>query len=391
MPTVLIGGGVLYFHRPWQEQDWQRHLEQHLHVRAKLSEVSAPLPGERLLGQLQITDLQTNATLAKVEKLHLRGEHFECQQVEIPWGEAAQLKRVVQGWLATAEMRSVNLQIKQLQLTRPTGPPCELLNVNISLGVSRQQTRKLTVVAELPGRSAGEAQLRLEVDCNPQAHWIASLDCREGGLPAWIFAGFLPGAGRWNGAEFSGTLVVQGNESSPVGTLQGALAPLDLQAWLGSDSAHQLQATATLRFDTLRWEGSRIRETKGTLDSEPGQVSRSLLQALEKTLFCVPGKPLTEVSQEGPITFDRMGCHFSLSAAGLTATGTCPVADSDAPRCLLVADGKPLLLQPAYSSLPLPYFVQVFCPLEKYWLPATRAATEMAETLPLSEQEAHRK
>ena len=60
-------------------------------------------------------------------------------------------------------------------------------------------------------------------------------------------------------------------------------------------------------------------------------------------------------------------------------------------RALALAAGKPLIMQPAYSRLPLAFLVETVCGPADYAIPATRAAADLAEKLPLPEQGVQKK
>lgn len=388
VPTVLTVGGVLYFHRPWQEHDWQRQLENNLHVRASISQVTAPRPGERQLYEVRLADLQSSTQFASVDKLHLLADDsLHAERIKVSFDETAELARIVQGWLSVDELSAVNLKAGKLLLSRSAQQSCELSNVQIAMVNPTSEKRKLALQADVITAGAKHARVRLQIERSSAVNWNVSLDCREGRLPVWLFADFLPGASRWNSASVSGSLQVRFAEDSVEGNLEGTIAPIDLQAWLGQDSPHKLPCSARLQCETLRWRDHQITEAQGELTSESGRISRSLTTALTKLLFCVPGKKLADPSGAEIMSFEKLACKFKLDASGLTVTGNCTTRSSETPGCLFVSDGVPLLLQPTYSNLPLSYFVQVFCPLEKYWLPGMRKAVDLAETLPISESE----
>ncbi|TWU24588.1 hypothetical protein [Bythopirellula polymerisocia] len=388
VPTVFSVVGVLYFHRPWQEQDWQRVLENNLHIRSSISKVTAPSPGERQLFAVRLADLQSDSTLATVDKLHLLSDHsIFADQIELSCNKMDDLTRTLQGWLSDAELPSVTIKVDKLLFARSASQVFELANVVIVIKDMKALDRKLIVQADVVTAEAERGHLRFQVERAENGSWDLSLDCREGQLPAWFFADLIPGASRWNAANFTGALQLHTAQDSTEGTLQGTFSPIDLQEWLGNDSPHTLRSTASLQFETLHLQKHRISDAKGSLESEAGQISSSLTTALRKSLFCVAGKKLSIAHAADGLSFEKLACKFQMSSAGLTVTGNCSVPSSETSGCLILSDGEPILLQPTYSNLPLPYFVQVFCPLDKYWLPGMRKATELAEALPMPESE----
>jgi hypothetical protein len=109
-------------------------------------------------------------------------------------------------------------------------------------------------------------------------------------------------------------------------------------------------------------------------------ISVGVLKSLQDVLFCeLAEKSILESSE--PVRFDKLACGFRLNSAGLT----CIDPATNGPGVLITAEGKPLVMQPSYSNLPLANFVQLFFPLQRDRLSATREATEMGEKLPLPE------
>lgn len=388
LPTVLAVAFVLYFHRPWQERDWQHLLESNLHVRASISQVTAPRPGERKLYDVRLADLLSRKEIASVDKLQLLSNaSLHAEQINVTFHDLESLTRTVQSWLGTDELTALNFTIEKLLLSHGSDETCELTNVRIAFDDTTTQKRKLKLQADVSTDEAKQAHVRLQVEHTPTGPWDISLDCREAQLPAYFFAEFLPGAARWKDAHFNGIMQLRCGINGVEGTLEGKFSPINLQAWLGDDSPHQLRATANLQLDKLRWLNFRVVEAQGSLNSEPGQMSRSLIAALANSPYCVPSKKLADSSSPDTISFEKLGCNFDMNASGLSIKGNCLTPSPEMPGCLLVSDVEPLLVQPTCPHVPLPYFVQVFCPLDKYWLPGMRKAADLAEVLPQPEQE----
>ncbi len=392
VPTILISGSVLYFNRPWQEQDWQRQIESKLHARVSISRVTASRPGERQIHDIRLADLQTGEPFASIDKLHLQSWNtLHANRLEISSQELCDLARTVQSWLSADECPPVKFKAANLLFSRGENEPYKLANVEVAVEPLTLQKRRLTFQADVLFNASHPATVRLQVERTSAGIWDVSIDCREGQLPVWLFAEFVPGAASWNEANFAGSMHLSSTKNYLNGSLQGTIAPVDLQTWLGKDSPHILRGNALLKFDRLSWQDRQIREAQGSLESEPGQIGHSLTTALTKSLYFVPGKQLTTGSTTEVLYFEKLACNFMISEAGLSVTGNCRTSSSESPACLIAGEGEPLLFQPSYSNLPLTHFVRVFCPLEKYWLPGMRKAADLAETLPMPEGENLRK
>ncbi|MDZ4659487.1 MAG: hypothetical protein SH868_18100 [Bythopirellula sp.] len=388
VPTVLTIGWVLYFHRPWQERDWQRSVESALHVRAELVQVSAPRPLERELFNLRLVDLNSSLPLLSVDRLHIHSQQtLAAEQIDVNRRQLPALATTISIWLAGSEFQPLSISARQLVFTDETHHSWTFNNVRAKCEVTATNVKQIAIQAEL-GETTKPLQILIER--HPDGMVRTTLDTQQAKLPTWLLADLVPGAGRWDGATFGGTAQGESNTKEIVGTLRGSIAPIDAQAWIGKDSPQRVQAQAKLHLEHLNWRDGRIESVQGLLETSAGTASPPLLKAFQESLLCVlPDE--TILSAQEPIKFDQFACRFRLNSGGLTVSGTFPVAGSAG--CLIAAAGKPLVMQPSRSELPLGNFVRVFCPLEQnwLWLPATVEAIEFAEKLPLSEANKSRK
>lgn len=384
VPTLATLMWVLYFHRPWQERDWQRTFEQSLHVRADLMQVSAPRPWERTLNDLRLTDLSTAAALLKIKQLHIGpGQVLSTDELQLDSRQITPLASAINIWLCGEEFAVTSLHAEQVLITDGVRNSCQLREAVAQSQILPTGERRLALQGML-----GESNkpVRLVIDRRNDGSWQVMLDVQQTKLPTWLMANLVPGAGRWEGAAFNGAVQWQCQADEVVGSFRGHVAPIDVQKWVGEHSSLKLAAQAELQFENFNWRGERIELAQGTLKTSAGTVSPAILVELKKGLFCVVKNESVLASQE-PVKFDQFACHFRLDAAGLSASGNCPLEKD----CLVVADSKPLVMQPAYSNLPLSRFVRLFCPLQGEWLPATAEAVELADRLPLSKDDTVKK
>ncbi len=378
VPTLATFVWVLYFHRPWQERDWQRTFEQTLHVRAELSRVAAPRPLERELTDLRLTDLSTAAALLKIKQLHIGpGQVLSTDELQFDSRQIGNLASAVNIWLAGDEFSVATLQAGRVLISNGAHNSWQLSDVVVQTQIMSTGERRIALQGMF---GEVEKPVRLVIDRHSDGSWQVALDTQQTKLPTWLLANLVPGAGRWQGAAFNGVLQWQSQEAADaIGSFRGQVAPLDIQQWIGRHSSLKLTAQAKLQFEQLNWRGHRIELAQGTLETSPGTVSSSMLNELKEGLYCVIKDEAVLASQE-PITFDQIACHFRLDAAGLSASGICTTEKG----CLVAAKDKSLVMQPGYSSLPLSRFVRLFCPLQGEWLPATAEAVKLADQLPLS-------
>jgi hypothetical protein len=370
LPTIIVLGWVAYFNRPWSERDWEQSIEHTLHVGVDVGEVSAPQPFTRKISTLSLTDLETKSPLLEVDELIVHSaEEVEAQHITIHVNQLAEIATGLQIWLSDSDFANINWQAGRVTLVGPAQQRFQLENVDIKSQSLAEGTRQIDIQC-----SAGP---RLVIERGVSGTTHCRLESSQAKLPTWILADAMPGARRWSQASFSGVVQIQKNRDSISGSFQGEVGGIDCQEWIGSES---LLSQAKLQMEEFTWQSNRLETMQGTLETTKGLISVKLLKSLQDVLFCeLADKAILESSQA--VHFDKLACGFCLNSAGLT----CIDPATNGPGVLITAEGKPLVMQPSYSNLPLANFVQLFFPLQRDRLSATREATEMGEKLPLPE------
>jgi hypothetical protein len=368
LPTITVLGWVAYFYRPWSERDWEQSIEHTLHVGVDVDEISAPQPLLRKISKLSFTDLETKSLLLEVDELliHSAGE-IEAQHITIHANQFAEIATALQIWLSGSDFANIKWQVESATLVGPAQQRFQLENVDIKSNATATGTRQIIVEC-----SAGP---RLVVERMPSGIAHCRLESTQTKLPAWLLADAMPGARRWSNASFSGVVQLQKSRDSIFGNFKGDIDGIDCQEWIGSKS---LLGQAKLQMEEFNWQSNRVETMQGTVESTQGLISVKLLKSLQNVLFCeLADKAILESGEA--MHFDKLACGFRLNSAGLT----CIDQAMNGPGVLITAEGKPLVMQPSYSDLPLANFVQLFFPLERDVLPGTREATEMGDKLPL--------
>jgi hypothetical protein len=381
VPTFMTLCWVLYFHRSWHEQDWQHSLENELHVRVEIEQVSAPRPQERRIREVQLADLQSKKPLIKINELSIVGTgSFTAQQIAVHCSQIEQLAQAAQVWLAGESFQHSSWQVDHLNLMSTGGPPWELENLRCETNVLSNGSRQFSLQANL-----GDDVVRFLLERNREGRVRATLDTGQASLPAWLLADVIPGASRWRQATFTGVLELVRQNSSVAGEFRGQVLSIDTQAWIGND---QLQTIADLQFDKLHWRDGRVEVIQGTLAAEKGQISNALLLTLKNKLRCPqPIEPPADADAQFQ-DFDQFGCRFHINTEGFTVSGSFP---HETQWAMMLRDGRPLVMQPAYSRLPLAFLIESVCTPSGFSVPATREATSLAEKLPLPEAESKKK
>jgi hypothetical protein len=370
LPTITVLGWIAYFHRPWSERDWEQSIEHTLHVGVDVVEVSAPQPLTRRISTLSLTDLETKSSLLGIDELLIHSaDNVEAQHVTIRANQFAEIATALQIWLSSSDFADIDWHAGRVTLVGPAQQRFQFENIDIRSNTTTAGTRQIVIQCSSAPRLVIERGVSGTTHCR--------LDSTQAKLPAWILSDALPGARRWSKASFSGGVQLQKSRDSISGSFQGEVEGIDCQEWIGAKS---LLAKANLRLEEFTWQSNRVETMQGTLATTKGLIRVELLKSLQNVLFCeLADKSILELSQA--VHFDKLACGFRLNSAGLT----CIDPATNGPGVLITAEGKPLVMQPSYSNLPLANFVQLFFPLERDRLSATREATEMGDKLPLPE------
>jgi len=386
LPTLCAIAWIAFLHRPWRENDWQRMLQQRLHVRATVGEIRSPRPGVTQLLDVRFSDLRSERSLGSIGELRIEGwkSLLVADRIEISAGQLPAFAAAIATWVSSETMPAMQLQAETLRFVGSQEESFELKNVRLQSLTSSKASKQIELQAEGQG---GTIRLVVEHHAGQAEPMVfASLDTRQQRLPAWLFADLVPGFRRCHDAQFAGVLQVESLSQQLAGNMSGRLEKIDLAQWFDSAGLDRLEGTASLELETLQWKNRRMSVLQGRLRADAGRVSRRLLAKLTKLLVCEPSKMLAEVAGRDTgswLAFDELACNFQISSAGITLFGTCDVGESHASGCLLASGGQPLLLQPGCRDVPLGRLVQVLMLPGTSWLPATMEASRMAEGLPL--------
>ena len=384
VPMLCTIAWVLYFHRPWQERDWQTTLANALHVRATVSQVSASRPLQRELYSLRLADLQSADPLLEMDVLHIGPQQaFSSVQSVVHHAQLSDFAEAVAVWLSGENFEIARFQAERVLISSANKQTCELKKLRAESKITASGARQIVIQARVGVKSD---RVQLVIERSTAGKVQAALDTGQAILPAWLLANVVPGAGRWQSALFSGVLRLARDTSVISGIFRGSINSIDTKAWIGTDS---LQALANLQLEELSWRENRIVTLKGSLETSAGQISSTMLKSFQESLYCIPTEDLAAKTKDRDfIKFDKLACRFQLDATGLVLRGNCVVPTTDAPGCIMLAQGRPLIMQPNYQTLPAACLAHPFWPRgENYWFPATREAADMADKLPLPEAE----
>ena len=125
VPTLCTIAWVLYFHRPWQERDWQTTLANALHVRVTVSQVSASRPLQRELYSLHLADLQSAEPLLEIDVLHVGAqEAFSSENTVVHHAQLSEFAEAVAVWLSGENFEIARFQAERVLISSANKQTC---------------------------------------------------------------------------------------------------------------------------------------------------------------------------------------------------------------------------------------------------------------------------
>jgi hypothetical protein len=397
-PALLTVVWSAYSLRPWRAADWRRTLSQQLHVQSTVEGVTSPRPGIQRLAKVRLADLRTELPLATLDdvrvqwqgsRLMLVAQHLEIEAESFS-ATAATLATWMSATMSATDLPAIELRADRLTIFGGGQQTLSLHNLIMVNERQKDQSQQVVFQAMLPAAGQGGAALPLRLVVEQRGKQTkATLQTGAAQAPSWLLASLLPGVARCAEATFTGSVQLESDARQTRGSMQGRLAGLTLRDWLGPDSPHTIRGTAQVELEQLSWRGDRVVSARGSLQATRGAIGQSLLKEAVKRFYCVPGASFVvdANASEKLQPFDELACEFQISSAGITLTGNCSSlsnATLDATSgCLLAVDGRSLLMEPPYASLPVAQLVQVLSQGASSWLPASQEAHAMAGKLPL--------
>ncbi len=379
VPTLVTLAGIAYCNRPWRHQDWQNTLASSLHLRAEVADVSQPVPGKKVLTRLRLAGLHSGAELGSIDRLTMRRDDgrllLDADVLQLQASELSNLATALKTWLSTDRAGELAFHADELTIVSPQRSELQLVDLSVR---SASGGRVFRITArDLSGNT-------LKVDIKADDEGVRGIiDAQQAAVPAWLIGELVPGIGGCESASFTGLLDVENSIVDQHGKLTGALSQVDTQQW-GGTAPHQLQGLANIQLEQVVWKNGRLELARGSIAIDGGSATYSLLLDMQKKLLCTTGPALQQPRASGEwVPFDELMVRFNLSQRGLVIAG-------DESGHLVIRDSEPLVIAPpANTLLPTAQIVQLFHQFTRKvgWMPATKAAHEMADELPLPDEE----
>jgi hypothetical protein len=236
------------------------------------------------------------------------------------------------------------------------------------------------------GASASRLQLAWQRPLAGEGGDAIRLEASEPGVSAAILGPLAPGLAQLAAARFAGAVQWRRTGQTAGGTLEGTLHAAPLAAFLPADSPHRIDGVATIQLAACRWQHDRWESCAGRLQKGQGCFSRSFWQSAVDRLHCLPPPQASGTPQLLPhdalVFFDELACEFQFDRQGLVLASTKPLPEGAEAAPLVLRHGEPILCQ-RRVRLPAGAWLQLWELTAPSWLPATRAAVETAQRLPL--------
>lgn len=391
-PTLGTLAWIAWFHRPWRHDDWQRALSQQFHVRAIVEDIQSPRPGVAKIAGVEISALHSERVLATLSELRVEngrtGLAITARRAEVHAGQLQEFVQAAGVSLADSVLPPLELRADELTLVSPQGELLELSNLQLRGKADEAGSMRLQLEAQAMDVGEGEApavvRLTIESERNAKTpQLLVAIDARQAKLPTWLVADVAPGIDRCCRATFSGAMQLRHDAEQTTGKLQGRFEDVQFNEWIGPLAPYRMTGMGSVQLDKLEWDASGVTLVEGQIRSGPGAIDRRLLDGLVERVRCLPGAELTGgISTDRKQSFDKLGCGFRVTAAGIEISGLCKTTRGET-GCLLTAADRPLLIQPSQAHVPLARLFQVVMPPPTGWLPLSREAIEMATGLPL--------
>lgn len=212
----------------------------------------------------------------------------------------------------------------------------------------------------------------------PVTRW--QVDTGALSLPMSLVASVAPSFQRLGpSVAFSGSLSLFEEAEGLRGTLAGKLSHIDLDALITEQFPHTISGDATAVLERVVLERGRIASARGTLQAQHGQVSHSMLVALEEHLGATAAIDSRGMNPSQTTPYRQLAIGFHLDQQQLQLTGSCdPTRDG----VMLAAASGPLVEVPQqHRSQPIA-LLRVLLPQADWQVPATQETGGLVALLP---------
>ena len=395
LPTSLVIGHIVMRSLPSYVTACELRLARQLGLSIDIDAVTHPKPGITWIEVIRLSDPENGATLATVDRVEI-AHHGDRLVVNLnkPRIQSRHVERLY---------RAVHEVL--LRLPEADGIPTDLSATELLLLDDEDETQLvLTHVSAGYEPSNRESQLLLTfrvAEWDMRSSVVCRLNRDHQSDPPMTTFDFHTNGSRLPGARFGFDLPVFQRLGSDV-TVEAATSGTVFQAdgWQGKGSfhlrgvnldrlisdifPHRLTGNADVVVNNFVMENGRLVACAGEMSVRDGQISRSLIEAAERSLYLhwkmVPG---TETVPE-PIPFRTLAFRFKFDRRGFELRGR---DGSIPPGAILVSDSV-VLHESKYQPLPILGLVRMLVQTSDVsssleLVPATRETDALLRFLPI--------
>ncbi len=393
LPTLAVGiWGVSRsasgIGRPSKDQ-WQLELASHLGLVVEIGGVHYPQAGVAMLEFVTLRDPETRALVAQVRSLEIErsagGWLVVAAQVQLDAPQLALLHetldhRVLRSSADDAALSSpIHLTLRDVTLVSSRGRQSlrqlEGTLLHDETGVSLRLGWQLPegAFAESPGQFM---VLRNRAASPPETVW--HLDTAGQSVPCNLLADWVPQLARLGtDCKFTGSLQWTDTAAGPRGSLRGKFHDMDLDALVTEHFPHQLSGVARLDITRADLEAGKLTALVGTLESQDGAISLSLLKAMRDHLQLELLIDRHSLDASRPILFELLAAKFNLDGHALVLSGI------NSEVLLFTAAEEPMVAVPQQHTVAPVSLLRALLPENQLQVPATRQTATLIGLLPV--------
>ena len=388
LPSACVLGLSLYRHTPIYrsaiKSRWEQAFFQRLGLITTIDGVRQPDHQSLTLEGIKLVDPETGELLARVRVLELaESDHRHvllASQPEIEPGQFARLCRVLDDRILRGPPLDGEVQFLARELTLLGENGQTFTDVQCSVG-QHQAGIQLLVGFRLAG-AAESAAAQLQILRNRQLSPPATgWHLRTGStpLPCSIFKDYVPLLQNLGPAcRFNGAVWADAANHRWSGEIAGRFTHVDLDKLI-APFPHKLSGTAELFFQRARFDDGRLLDAAGTIETDGGVISRSLVEAMGESLQLRRPRD-TSPDPAQLMRYSHLACGYELTATQLRLSGTCPNAPTGT---ILLGTSGPLLTESTIRSIPAVALARALSPGSQFQVPATRETRLLVDSLPI--------
>ncbi|MDA1053492.1 MAG: hypothetical protein O3C40_23835 [Planctomycetota bacterium] len=388
-PSGSLSAWIVYRATPvhaWRENAcWTRAIYETTGLLAEVESVRHPTRSRTLLENVKLSDPDGEHLIARIRVVEFaetdHGIVAIASQPEIKANQLHRLGQLLYQRVLRGPRPTQQFQLLSGELTLHGESGASTANDVRCLVSSDHGKVEATIDFMLAGfemRSPAQIQIIRE---RGSAKTSTTWQLRTGGtpLPCSLAADYLAGLrSLGDRCRFQGTAWVQQDDHGWDGEVAGQFLDADLES-LVAPFPHKLSGTAEITLSHTSFQRGKLVEAAGSLTSNGGVISRSLLTAAAESLK-LGSNVVSDEQADTLLAYRQLALGFQIDATGLQLSGLC---DGRQEGVLLVGTSGNLLLDSRGELIPSIAIARALVPQSELQVPATTATEQLLRALPL--------